>query len=119
MKRTLILLCAAAALPLVSSLACVHAQEPPQPGLEHPQLDVKACADRERLAFGDAVSLFAREKETTGVGSGDGSDRLGRSDSVICPPQDLDPNIHAPTPGGGRTPIVPPSAVEPPGTQAK
>lgn len=117
MKRTLILLCAAAALPLVSSVALVHAQEPPQ--REHPQLDAKACADRERLAFGDAVSLFAREKETTGVGSGDGSDRLGRSDSVICPPQDLDPNIHAPAPGGGRTPIVPPSAVEPPGTQAK
>jgi hypothetical protein len=115
MKRILILLCAATALPLVLSLTLVHAQEPPQRELENPKLDAKACADRERLPFGDAAHLLEKEA-TTGVGSGD---RLGRNDAVICPPQDLDPNIHAPAPGGGRTPIVPPSAVEPPGTQAK
>jgi hypothetical protein len=115
MTRTLILLCAAAALPLVGSVTLVHAQEPPQQELEHPRLDAKACADRERLAFGDAVVLLEKD-ETTGAGS---SDRFGRNDAVICPPQDLDPNIQAPAPGGGRTPIVPPSAVEPPGTQAK
>jgi hypothetical protein len=114
MNRSLILLCAATALPLVASATLVHAQEPPQRELEHPKLDAKACADREQLAFGDAIQLL--EKETTGEGS---SDKLGRTDAVICPPQDLDPNIHAPAPGGGRTPIVPPSAVEPPGTQSK
>jgi hypothetical protein len=115
MKQILILTCAIAALSLA---APAGAQ---QPQLEHPTLDAKACADRERLAFGDAAHLLDRgttglDGETTGSGS---SDRLGRNDAVICPPQDLDPNIQAPAPGGGRTPIVPPSAVEPPGTQSK
>jgi hypothetical protein len=115
MKRILTLACAIAALSLASSAGAQ------QPQLEHPKLDAKACADRERLAFGDAAHLLDREtteldRETTGAGS---SDSLGRNDAVICPPQDLDPDIQAPAPGGGRTPIVPPSAVEPPGTQAK
>ncbi len=112
MTRIFVLLAAAAALSLAPT-GTLHAQG--QPELEHPKLDARACADREQLAFGDAVHLFERD-ETTGAGS---SDNLGRTDGVICPPQDLDPNIHAPAPGGGRTPVVPPSAVEPPGTRAK
>ena len=35
------------------------------------------------------------------------SDRLARSDGVLCPPN-VDPDIHAPPPGGGRTPVIPP-----------
>jgi len=36
------------------------------------------------------------------------SDRLAQSKGVICPPHDVDPQIHAPPPGGGRMPIIPP-----------
>jgi hypothetical protein len=35
------------------------------------------------------------------------SDKLARSEGVICPP-DVDPKIRAPTPEGGRTPVIPP-----------
>lgn len=116
MTRLSTLICAAAFA--LAPAAALHAQAQPQPDLEHPKLGAKACADRERLAFGDAVHLFQRD-ETTGSASNDLSDTLGRSDGIICPPQDLDPNIHAPAPGGGRTPTIPPSAVEPPGSRAK
>jgi len=27
---------------------------------------------------------------------------------VICPPADVDPDMHKPAPGGGRTPVIPP-----------
>jgi hypothetical protein len=116
MTRLSILLCAAALS--FTPVGSLHAQGQPQEELEHPKLGAKACADRERLAFGDAVHLFQRD-ETTGAASNDLSETLGRSDGIICPPQDLDPNIHAPAPGGGRTPTIPPSAVEPPGSRAK
>jgi hypothetical protein len=43
---------------------------------------------------------------TTGSG-GNLSDKLARSDGVICPP-DVDPDIKAPAPGGGKTPVIPP-----------
>ena len=101
MTRLSILLCAAALS--LAPAGALYAQGQPQDELEHPRLDAKACADREQLAFGDAVHLFQRdkEKETTGAGSSDLSEALGRNDGVICPPQDLDPNIHAPAPGGG------------------
>jgi hypothetical protein len=36
------------------------------------------------------------------------SDRLARSEGVICPPANLDSEIKAPTPEGGNTPIIPP-----------
>jgi hypothetical protein len=35
------------------------------------------------------------------------SDKLTQTDGVICPP-DIDPNIRAPTPDAGRTPVIPP-----------
>ena len=35
-------------------------------------------------------------------------DRLARTDGVICPPRDVDPDIHSAPPGGGRTPVIPP-----------
>lgn len=106
MTRILALLAAIAALSLLPP-ETVHAQGQPQDEVEHPRLDAKACADREQLAFGDAVHLFERfeKDETTGAGS---SEHLGRSDSVICPPRDLDPYIRAPNPYGEQ----PPAALE-------
>lgn len=111
MKRILIFLIAYVALSLISSGTPLRAQQITQ--LEHPRLDAKACADRERLALGDTHQLL--DKETTGVNL---SEKLARTDGVICPPPHLDPDIRAPAPGGGRTPVIPPSAIDP-GTQAK
>lgn len=35
-------------------------------------------------------------------------DKLAKSDGVLCPPQGIDPEIRAPTPEGGNTPVIPP-----------
>ena len=46
---------------------------------------------------------------TTGQGNGPQlSDRLAQSGGVLCPPAGVDPQMHAPAPGGGRTPVIPP-----------
>jgi hypothetical protein len=36
------------------------------------------------------------------------SDKLAKSDGVLCPPQGIDPEIRAPTPDAGNTPVIPP-----------
>jgi len=53
---------------------------------------------------------------TTGSGQSNGngqsssnlSDKLADSNGVICPPTGVDPEMHKPAPGGGRTPVIPP-----------
>jgi hypothetical protein len=36
------------------------------------------------------------------------SDKLAQSNGVICPPDAVDPAIHAPTPQQGKMPVIPP-----------
>jgi hypothetical protein len=48
------------------------------------------------------------EGTTTGQASEPLSDRLTKSDGVLCPPAGVDPQIHAPTPDVGNTPVIPP-----------
>ena len=67
-----------------------------------PKLDPRACADRERLTLGDTHSMQGRPAQENL------SEKLARTDGVICPPPDLDPAIRMPAPGGGRTPVIPP-----------
>src|SRR5436309_3481986 len=35
-------------------------------------------------------------------------DKLARSDGVLCPPAGIDPEMRAPAPDGGKTPVIPP-----------
>ena len=35
-------------------------------------------------------------------------DKLAKSDGVMCPPSGVDPEIRAPTPDTGNTPVIPP-----------
>ena len=97
-------------LPIVLALACgpvapAFAQQQPAPPVEvaPPKLDPKACSDRDRLTLGDTHNLQSRG--TTGESA---SEKLARTDGVICPPPGLDPDIRAPAPGTGRTPVIPP-----------
>jgi hypothetical protein len=48
------------------------------------------------------------EGTTTGQRSEPLGDRLARSDGVLCPPSGVDPEIRAPTPNTGNTPVIPP-----------
>ena len=48
------------------------------------------------------------EGTTTGQSSQSLGDKLARSDGVLCPPAGVDPEMRAPTPEGGTTPVIPP-----------
>jgi len=50
----------------------------------------------------------APEGTTTGQRAEPLGDKLARSDGVLCPPAGVDPEIHAPTPDAGNTPVIPP-----------
>jgi hypothetical protein len=109
MKQIPLLVCVSLAMSLAAAMPA-RAQTVP----DKPKLDAKACADRERLTLGDTHDLQGRET----TGSSNPGDKLARTDGVICPPPYLDPDINARAPGGGRTPVIPPSSIER-GTQAK
>jgi len=68
-------------------------------------VDPKACAPGERtLPDTSAPSPPA----TTGQQGGENlSDKLARTDGVICP-ENVDPHIKAPTPEVGKMPVIPP-----------
>ena len=68
---------------------------------DRPMADPKACAPGERLQPGERGP---KPSATTGESA---SDKLARTEGVICPP-DVDPGIKAPTPEGGTMPVIPP-----------
>ena len=45
---------------------------------------------------------------TTGQSGEPLGDKLAKSGGVLCPPSTADSEIHAPTPEGGNTPVIPP-----------
>jgi hypothetical protein len=46
--------------------------------------------------------------QTTGQSREPLSDRLAQSDGVMCPPSNIDPQMHKDAPNEGRTPVLPP-----------
>ena len=50
----------------------------------------------------------APEGATTGQRAEPLGDKLARSDGVLCPPAGIDPEMRAPTPDAGKTPVIPP-----------
>jgi hypothetical protein len=48
------------------------------------------------------------EGTTTGQRAEPLGDKLARSDGVLCPPAGIDPEMHAPAPDAGKTPVIPP-----------
>jgi hypothetical protein len=65
-----------------------------------PRPDPKACEPDERLTPGLQDPMAPQTGETL-------SERLARTDGVLCPPN-VGPEIKAPTPDAGRTPVIPP-----------
>ena len=93
MKASIIIPVASAALLLLGVIAAA-AQDRPS------AVDPKGCAPSERLQTdGKAPNSKAGEPL---------SDKLARTDGVICPPN-VDPEIKAPTPdSGNKMPVIPP-----------
>jgi hypothetical protein len=51
---------------------------------------------------------IAPQGTTTGQSNEPLGDKLARSDGVLCPPAGVDPEMRAPTPDTGNTPVIPP-----------
>ena len=64
--------------------------------------DPDACADSKATTGKGSDIDVARQKDRTL------SDKLAQSKGVICPPPHVDQDIKAPTPQGGRMPVIPP-----------
>jgi hypothetical protein len=90
---------------LLLGTAVVAAQDrqvTPPPQQRPPAVDPKACGPGDRLQPGSPNP--SAPSATTGENL---SERLARTDGVICPPN-VDPEIRAPTPDTGKTPVIPP-----------
>jgi hypothetical protein len=99
--RVLGLAAAALLLPAVAfAQAPPSSQAPAAPNTE--QRDSKACAP------GQGTVGKGGDVEEKNPPAGSLSDRLARSDGVICPPSQVDPDIRAPTPRGGTMKVIPP-----------
>jgi hypothetical protein len=94
----------AAALLLCSSVTLAVAQDhpanPPTAADPPSHVDPKGCAPGERLQTDGAGAPQQKSGEPL-------SDKLARTDGVLCPPN-VDPEIKAPTPPGGKMPVIPP-----------
>ena len=78
---------------------CAFAQDRPPSAV-----DPKACAPGEPTL----PDTTARPPATTGQQAPETlSDKLARTDGVICP-ENVDPHIRAPTPDVGKMPVIPP-----------
>ena len=91
--------------------AAVAAQAPPAPttppARTAPPQPARSnnCATMQAPAKPDSA---APEGTTTGQRAEPLGDKLARSDGVLCPPAGVDPDMRAPTPQGGNTPVIPP-----------
>jgi hypothetical protein len=87
----------------VGTVSCMLAVAPgfAQERPAAPTADPKACAQEQRLQPGEQAPRAPNQSGETL------SEKLARSDGVLCPPE-VDGAIRAPTPEGGRTPVVPP-----------
>jgi hypothetical protein len=68
-----------------------------------PATDPRACSPDERLRIAPPGTAELRDPRPETPG-----EKLGRTEGVLCPPDNVDPEIKAPTPDIGVTPVIPP-----------
>jgi hypothetical protein len=95
MKASTIIPGASVAL-LLCAVTTVSAQNSPS------AIDPKGCAPSEQMQTDGKAPKAPDGKTGEAL-----SDKLARTDGVICPPN-VDPEIKAPTPEGGKMPVIPP-----------
>jgi hypothetical protein len=93
---------------LISVYGSASAQAPPAPATPPPQTAPPAPARSTNCAPMPQQGTVAPEGSTTGQRNEPLGDKLARSDGVLCPPTGVDPEIRAPTPDAGNTPVIPP-----------
>jgi len=106
MSQSLFLSCLLIAVPGIAS-----AQAPPTPTTPPAQTappQPARVANCSPMPQSQDPSHAAPEGTTTGQAREPLGDKLARSDGVLCPPAGVDPEMRAPTPEGGNTPVIPP-----------
>jgi hypothetical protein len=105
MTRPLLLSCV-----LMAASGVASAQAPPVPATPPAQTAPPAlgrisdCAPTQPTPRG----IIVPEGTTTGQSREPLGDKLAKSDGVLCPPAGIDPQMRAPTPDIGNTPVIPP-----------
>jgi hypothetical protein len=104
-KHVALSLCALIAFP-----AAATAQAPPSPVTPPAQTAPPTPANNncEPMRPVPPRGTIAPEGSTTGRAPEPLGDKLARSNGVLCPPAGVDPEIRAPTPDTGNTPVIPP-----------
>jgi hypothetical protein len=94
---------------MIAASSAAFAQAPPtattppaQTGT--PPARVNNCTPTQSTPQGN----IAPQGTTTGQRAEPLGDKLARSDGVLCPPAGVDPEMHAPTPDAGNTPVIRP-----------
>jgi hypothetical protein len=104
-KQSLFLSCV-----LMAASGMASAQAPPTPATPPaqtaPPVPVSAsnCAPTQSTPQGNIVP----QGTTTGQSNEPLGDKLAKSDGILCPPTGVDPQMRAPTPDAGNTPVIPP-----------
>src|SRR3981081_3782609 len=105
MKHSLFLSCM-----LIAASGTASAQAPPAPATPPAQTAPPAparandCSPMQPMPPRGTIApegTTARRADPLG-------DKLAKSDGVLCPPSGIDPEIRAPTPDTGNTPVIPP-----------
>ena len=99
---------------LMVSVQGAAAQAPPsattpsQPIASAPPTELAANCAPMAAAPSRGTITAPPDGTTTGQANEPLADKLTKSDGVLCPPAGVDPEIRAPTPDAGNTPVIPP-----------
>ena len=83
------------------------AQAPPAPATP-PQPAAPSPPDPSCPVVGDGETTQPNRQTADPSSREPLGDKLARSDGVLCPPAGVDPEMRAPPPGAGKTPVIPP-----------
>jgi hypothetical protein len=95
---------------LLAAAGAASAQAPPTPTTPPAQTAPPApsrasnCTPTQSTPQG----TIAPQGTTTGQSGEPLGDKLAKSDGVLCPPAGVDPEMRAPAPDAGNTPVIPP-----------
>ena len=106
MKHSLYISCI-----LMAASGMAGAQAPPTPATPPAETAPPTPARSDSCAPMQPVpprGTIAPEGTTTGQSNERLGDRLAKSNGVLCPPAGVDPEMRAPTPDTGNTPVIPP-----------
>lgn len=93
---------------LLATSADAIAQAPPTPATPQQQTAPPPPPSPANCEPMGASGKRGQPDATVGRSNEPLGDKLAKSDGVLCPPSGVDPEIRAPTPDTGKTPVIPP-----------